>query len=157
MTEEEKLIHSGENTKLEFNQVYDGTLLQSVPTKALSTSTLKTIVAFLNAEGGTLLLGVEDNGNIVGIEVDEFPNEDKYMLHFTSIVGDRIGKHYVEQIHSELKEIKGKKILRVDCSPSSTPVFLKEGNGEEFYVRNGPSSVLLTTSEVLEYSKKHFR
>ena len=157
MTEEEKLIHSGENAKLEFKSSLRWNIIAKRPDKGIEHSALKAIVAFLNAEGGTLLLGVEDNGDIVGIEVDQFPNEDKYMLHFTSIVGDRIGKHYVEQIHSELKEIKGKKILRVDCSPSSTPVFLKEGNGEEFYVRNGPSSVLLTTSEVLEYSKKHFR
>jgi len=93
---------------------------------------------------------------LLGIEKDQFLNEDKFLLHFSTLVNDRIGKHYVEQILSGLKEIKGKKILRVDCKPSPDPVFLK-GNGEEFYVRSGPSSVQLSTSEVLEYSKKHFR
>jgi hypothetical protein len=56
-----------------------------------------------------------------------------------------------------LKPIGDKKILRVDCKPSSNAVFLKNSGSEEFYIRNGPSTVLLSTSEVLEYSKKHFR
>ena len=124
--------------------------------KAIENSALKTIVAFLNTEGGTLLIGIKDDGAVLGIEKDQFLNEDKFLLHFASLVNDRIGKHYVEQIQSGLKEIKGRKILRVDCKPSPDPVFLK-GNGEEFYVRSGPSSVQLTTSEVLEYSRKHFR
>ena len=157
LTEEEKLINVGEHTKLEFKSSLRWNIIANRIDKAIEHSALKTIAAFLNTEGGTLLIGVEDNGNILGTDVDQFPNEDKYLLHFTHIVSDRIGKHYVEQIRAELKEIKEKKILRVDCSPSSTPVFLKGNNGEEFYIRSGPSSTLLTTSEVLEYSKKHFR
>ena len=157
MTAEESLIASGENAKVEFKSSLRWNIIAKQVDKAIEHSVLKTIAAFLNTEGGTLLIGVEDMGNILGIDVDQFPNEDKFLLHFTNIVSERIGKHYVEQIRSELKEIQGKKIFRVDCSPSSSPVFLKGGNGEEFYVRNGPSSSLLSTSEVLEYSKKHFR
>lgn len=157
LTEEEKLIRSGENANLEFKSSLRWNIIAKRPDKAIEHSALKTIVAFLNTEGGTLLIGVEDSGNILGIDVDQFPNEDKFLLHFTNIVSERIGKHYVGQIRSELKEIQGKKIFRVDCSPSSNAVFLKGGPGEEFYIRNGPSSSLLSTSEVLEYSRKHFR
>jgi len=118
---------------------------------------LKTIVAFLNTEGGILLVGVEDNGNILGLDLDQLPNDDKYLLHFANLINGKIGKQFVNQIQYVLKVIDDKKILRVDCKTSSTPVFLKIDGLEEFYVRNGPSSVQLSTSEVLEYSKKHFR
>ena len=156
MTEEERLISTGENEKLEFKSTLRWNLIADKPDKAIENSALKTVVAFLNTEGGTLLIGVKDDGSIVGFEKDQFLNEDKFLLHFASLLNDRIGKQYIEHIQWGLKEVKGRKILRVDCKPSSTPAFLK-GNGEEFYVRNGPSSILLSTSEVLEYSRKHFR
>ncbi len=154
--DEERLLALGENEKLEFKSTLRWNLIVDKADKAIENSALKTIVAFLNTEGGTLLIGVRDDGTVLGIEKDQFLNEDKFLLHFASLTNDRIGKQYIEQIQSGLKEVKGKKILRVDCKPSPDPVFLK-GNGEEFYVRSGPSSVQLSTSEVLEYSRKHFR
>jgi len=156
LSEEERLISSGENEKLEFKSTLRWNLIADKPDKAIENSALKTVVAFLNTEGGTLLVGVKDDGSILGFEKDQFLNEDKFLLHFASLLNDRIGKQYIEHIQWGLKEVRGRKILRVDCKPSSTPAFLK-GNGEEFYVRNGPSSILLSTSEVLEYSRKHFR
>lgn len=156
-TEEERMISAGENAKLEFKSTLRWNLKGNLTDKAMEHAVLKTIVAFLNTEGGTLLVGVEDNGNVLGIEVDQFPNEDKYMLHFANLVNDKIGKHYTDHIRWELKEVNQKKILRVDCKPSSSPVFLKDSAGEEFFIRNGPSTSQLSTSDVLEYSKKHFR
>jgi len=156
MSDEEKLIAIGENEKLEFKSTLRWNLIGEKADKAIENSALKTVVAFLNTEGGTLLIGIKDDGSILGIENDQFLNEDKFLLHFATLLNDRIGREYIEHIHWGLKEVGGKKILRVDCAPSSTPAFLK-GNGEEFYIRNGPSSILLSTSEVLEYSRKHFR
>jgi len=69
----------------------------------------------------------------------------------------RIGKQYIDLIHWNLKEIEDNKILRVDCKSSSSPVCLKVDGEEEFYIRNGPSTVQLSTSEMWEYSSKHFR
>jgi len=156
-SEEEKLIKAGENASLEFKSTLHWNLIADRSDKKIEYSALKTIVAFLNTEGGTLLIGVEDDGNILGIEPDRFINDDKYLLHFANLLSDRIGKHYLDQIRWELKSINDVKILRVDCKPSSTPVFLKVNGEEEFYIRNGPSSVQLSPSEVLEYSRKHFR
>ncbi|MCX6078804.1 MAG: BREX system Lon protease-like protein BrxL [Chloroflexi bacterium] len=156
MSDEEKLIATGENDKLEFKATLRWNLLADKADKAIENSALKTIVAFLNTEGGTLLVGVKDNGSVLGIETDQFANEDKFLLHFSSLVNDRIGKQYVEHIQFGLKDVADAKILRVECEPSDDPVFLKN-NGEEFYVRSGPSSVQLSMSEVLEYSRKHFR
>ena len=96
-------------------------------------------------------------GIFLAPNLDQFPNDDKYLLHFSNLINDRIGKQFIDQIQYALKSIADEKILRIDCKPSSVPVFLKENAQEEFFVRNGPSSVQLATSEVLEYSRKHFR
>jgi len=151
------IIRLGEGPKIEFKSALRWNLEANRSDKSIEHSTLKTMAAFLNSEGGTLLIGVQDNGNIVGIENDHFENEDKFLLHFGNLMNDRIGKHIADQVKWELKDAAGKRILRVDCEPSPTPVYLKNDGVEEFYIRNGPSSIQLPTSEVVEYTKKHFR
>lgn len=157
LSEEEKLIQTGENAKLEFKSTLRWNILAKRIDKEIEQSVLKTVVAYINTEGGTLLIGVQDDGNILGIDLDQFPNDDKYLLHFANLINDKIGKQFIDQIQYALKIIGDKKILQVDCKPSSTPVFLKDNGQEEFFVRNGPSSVQLSTSQFHEYSRKHFR
>jgi len=156
-SEEERMIEAGESSTVEFKSTLRWNLHSGQFDKEVENSSLKTIVAFLNTEGGTLFIGVKDDGDIKGLEIDKFSNDDKLLLHFGNIVNERIGRHYVDLIQYDLKEINEVKILRVDCKPSSTPVFLKFENEESFYIRNGPSSVKLSTSATVEYSKKHFR
>ena len=154
---EEDIIKLGENATVEFKSTLRWNLQSNRFDKEVEHGVLKTIVAFLNTEGGTLFIGVRDDGAILGLEIDKFPNDDKLLLHLANLINDRIGKHYGDFIDYNLKKINDVKILEVDCRPSSSPVFLKGRDGEEFFIRNGPSSVRLSTSEVLEYSKKHFR
>ena len=63
--------------------------------KGVTQAVLKTIAAFLNTDGGDLLIGVSDDGSVVGIERDQFDNNDKFMLHLSQVVrnglGDRAG------------------------------------------------------------------
>ena len=154
---EEKLIQMGESAILEFKSTLRWNIHAKFIDKDLEHDVLKTIVAYLNTEGGTLLVGVKDDGSILGIDLDQFPNDDKYLLHLANLINNKIGKQFIDQIKYGLKLFGNKKILRVDIKPSTTPVFLKYNGQDEFYVRNGPSSVQLSTSEVLEYSRKHFR
>ncbi len=154
---EEEMIEKGESSFVEFKSTLRWNLHSNRFDKDVEHSSLKTIVAFLNTEGGTLFIGVRDDGAILGLAIDKFSNDDKLLLHFASLINDRIGKHYGDFISYSLKEVNHVKILRVDCKPNSSPVFLKGKDGEEFYIRNGPSSVQLSAREVLEYSKKHFR
>jgi hypothetical protein len=157
LTAEEKLIKSGEHARLEFKSSLRWSIKGNRVDPALEHSALKTIVAFMDSEGGTLLIGVDDDGNILGTGVDNFLNDDKFLLHFANLINDKIGKQYTDQIRWGLKQVGDKKILRVDCRPSQRPVFLKMSGKEEFFIRSGPSTVPLSTSEVLEYSKNHFR
>ena len=69
----------------------------------------------------------------------------------------RFGRDVASHDKWELMEVADKRILRVDCETSPTPVYLKNDGIEEFFIRNGPASIQLPTSEVVEYTKKHFR
>ncbi len=153
----QQIIRMGEGPRIEFKSTLRWNLEANREDKKIEHGNLKTMVAFLNSEGGTLLIGVEDSGNILGIEHDQFENEDKFLLHFGNLMNGKIGRDVASHVKWELKDVAGKRILRVDCLPSPTPVYLKHEGSEEFYIRNGPASVQLPTSEVVEYTKKHFR
>jgi hypothetical protein len=152
-TEEEiqALVQSGESADLEFKSTLRWNLKAEKADKHVELASLKTIVAFLNSNGGTLLVGVDDDGTALGIEKDRFANEDKYLLHFNNLIRQHIGLEFSQHIYFEIKDIDNKKILVVDCKPSENPVFLKHNSTEDFYVRVGPGSRKLATSKVLEY------
>jgi hypothetical protein len=147
------LVKSGERADLEFKSTLRWNLKTDKADKHIELASLKTIVAFLNSEGGTLLIGVGDNGAALGIEKDRFASEDKYLLHFNNLIRQHIGLEFSQHIYFEIKDLDGKKILVVDCEPSENPVFLKHNSTEDFYVRVGPGSRKLPTSKVLEYIK----
>jgi len=64
------LIESGESSKVEFKSSLRYCLHQKKPDKKIEHASMKTIAAFINTDGGTLLIGVEDNKNILGLEND---------------------------------------------------------------------------------------
>lgn len=151
-----KIIKKGEGNKLEFKSTLRVNLHTGEIDKKIELGVLKTLVAYLNSEGGTLLVGVSDDGKILGMEKDNFLNEDKLKLHFTNMVKHRIGNSYLPFIKYELIEIDGKHVLQVDCKKGNKPVFLKLGQQEEFYVRSGPSSARLDGRELVDYVRNKF-
>jgi predicted HTH transcriptional regulator len=145
------LIEEGENDRVEFKSTLRWNLKTGRAEKVIEKSWLKSIVAFLNTEGGTLLIGVKDNGEILGTEADQFENEDKYMLHVNNLIREHIGLEFVNFIRFHLVPIEGRKVLIFRCESSPAAVFFKYGKNEEFYVRVGPGNRRLSTSEVLSY------
>jgi DNA-binding response OmpR family regulator len=146
------LIRKGENETLEFKSTMRWSFKKNNPDKGIEFSWLKTIVAFMNTYGGILLIGVEDDRTILGIEADNFPNEDKYLLHFNNLIKQHIGLEFSKFIKYELVLFDDKKILFVECEKSDEPVFFrKTKEDEEFYIRVGPSSRKLSMSEKLKY------
>jgi predicted HTH transcriptional regulator len=112
----------------------------------------------MNTDGGTLYVGVSDTGELLGIQEDHFPSEDKFLLHFGNLFNDKIGRQFTKNMNYQVVEVEGVQLLRVICSRSAEPVFLKEGERrDEFYVRHGPSSVELSMSEFMDYSKDRFK
>ncbi|MEK6859443.1 MAG: ATP-binding protein [Nanoarchaeota archaeon] len=152
-----KLIKKGENEKLEFKSTLRANLHTGEHDKKVENATLKTIVAFLNSEGGILLIGVSDKGKISGIKEDCFEDNDKFNRHFTNLVKERIGNEYLPYMNFELVLMEGENIMKVECRKSDKPVFLKYESCEEFYIRVGASSLQIIGSKILEYIEHKFR
>lgn len=147
------LIARGESSKLEFKSTLRWNIHSGAIGKEIETAWLKTIVAFLNSEGGALLVGVKDDGSIHGLSDDKFKTDDKLMLYVTSCLKENIGSEYIGSIFYDLVSVGDQQVLYFKCSAVSEPVFLKQGNTEEFYARFGPSSGKLNTKEVIAYLK----
>ncbi len=151
------LIEMGESNDLEFKSTLRWDLRAGKTSQLIERAVLKTVSAFMNSGGGTLLIGVRDDGSIEGIESDRFPNEDKFLLHFWTLVRTAFGRDVSMYIKTRLEKLGGKTICVVKCFRSQRPVFLKQpGFEEEFYIRVGPSSNALVVSEALKYISDHF-
>ena len=66
------LISKGENSELEFKSNLRWNKKTEKPDKNIELASMKTLAAFLNSDGGTLLIGIDDKGNIVGFNEDRF-------------------------------------------------------------------------------------
>jgi hypothetical protein len=153
-----ELIKKGENENLEFKSTFRINLHTNEIDKKMEYSALKTIAAFMNSKGGTLLIGISDSKEIIGIEKDNFENSDKFSLHITNVLKTRIGKGITSLINFRFIEIEGKTIIKIECKKSTKPVFLKSPTDEEeFYIRAGPSSAQIKGSELVEYIEKNFK
>jgi len=149
-------IKKGESETLEFKSTLRTNLHTKQHDKKIEMSVMKTIDAFLNTDGGTLLVGVSDDGQIMGIKRDGLKSKDRFHRHFTNMVKNYIGNEYLPYIRSEIVPIDDEHVLNIDCDPSAKAVFLKVDNAEEFYVRTGPSSVKVEGSKLITYIDQRF-
>lgn len=156
LTVEEQVL-AGESTFLEFKSTLRQNLKAAKQDEVMTHAVLKTIAAFLNSEGGTLMIGIADDGQVLGIESDGFPNDDKFLLHLVNKVKATMGDYAATCIDPQIHRVKDKAVCRVICFPSDTPVYVKHQNDQEFYVRTGPATTKVSTSEIYTYVSAHFR
>lgn len=158
----EDLIKRGESKTLEFKSTLRWNLKEDKKDdQNVTYAVLKTIAAFLNTEGGDLLIGVADDRSIVGIEADRLDDDDKFMRHLAQAVRNGLGDRASTCIDPKTQIVQGKTVCLVSCQRSLEPVFLKwkgvrqtaEG---DFCVRSGPGSVKLSPESTKEYIRTRF-
>lgn len=152
----EEIVRSGEGIAIEFKSTLRVNLHTGSPDPKMEHSCLKTITGFLNGAGGSLVIGVTDDGSAVGIDVDKFPNEDKMSLHLVNLLKERIGPQHMIYVHTHFDDYEDKRVMRIDCQPSKAPIYMKDSNTERFYVRTGPSTTELLPSQIQDYIKQRF-
>ena len=151
------VIDSGESDAVEFKATLRTNLHTDKPDKRMELSILKTLAGFLNTNGGTLIVGVSDDGTPVGIEVDKFPNEDKISLHLVNIVKSRMGPQSMIAMHIHFRDYEDSRVLVVNCAQSQFPVFVKDDNVERFYIRTGPATTELQGNQMNDYIRRRFK
>jgi hypothetical protein len=146
-----RLINQGEGNTLEFKSTVRMNLKNGKPGKEIEFAWLKAVIAFLNSDGGTLLIGVADNGKVVGIEADNFENDDRCLLHIKNLFNQHVGAEFSDFVDFRIIELDDKKVILAECHSTGKPVFLKVGKNEEFFIRSGPSNAKLSPSQMLRY------
>ena len=154
-----ELVTLGESLNLEFKSTLQWDVINGGVNKNLRFSVLKTIVAFLNSEGGSLLIGVGDDGKIFGIEKDLNTcnhSQDKFNQLLSSLIVDYIGAEYTPFIKFDFEKIEGKTICIVDVEKSFEPSYLLTPKGKEFFIRVGTTSRSLDPSQTVDYISAHW-
>ena len=161
------LIKGGESERLEFKQTLRFDVETQTLNRKLEDVAIKTIAGFANQAGGTLLIGVRDDGVITGVEPD-YPtlsggNRDKFELHLTHLLNLNFGAAFrATRIRIGFPTVSGKVICRVDVqrSPTGVVVKLPDRSGaptERFYVRLGNSTQELSLSQMSAFIASRVR
>lgn len=150
------IIEAGENEKVEFKSTLRINLHTNKKDISIEHSVLKTLAGFLNCDGGTLLIGVADDGSPLGIKTDNFKSEDKMSLHLTNLVKSRMDPIAMTEIRINYGTYQNHRIMKVVCNSSPTPIFVKDGTDKRLYVRMGPSTDELPADKIHEYTKRRF-
>jgi hypothetical protein len=155
-----ELIRLGENEYLEMKSTLRFDLREGVVNKNLEHVIAKTISAFLNANGGNLIIGVDDNGNVLGLEKDmetlTKKDIDGFELHLRQIISKYLNGSFEKYLKVSFPEIDNKLICLVKISRSGKPVFVSHEGKDSFYVRIGNSSIPKNRQEQSEYEKLHW-
>ena len=144
-------ISEGEGSRVEFKSTIRTNLKTGAPGKEIELAWLKAVAAFLNSDGGCLLLGVADSGEICGVGVDGFESSDRCLLHVKNLLNQHIGAEFSGFMVPTVVECREGPVVMLECRPAGAAVFLKIGKNEEFYVRSGPSSTRLSPSQTVSY------
>jgi predicted HTH transcriptional regulator len=160
-TQVSKMISSGESKQVELKSSFLWDYQTSTPNKELNKPVIKCISAFLNSEGGTLIIGVNDEKQILGIEPDlnlvKRHNLDGFENLLNTSFNTFIGAEYTPYIEITFKRIGGKTICLINVRPSLKPVYVKYGDAEEFHIRSGNSTRPLSIREANEYIQNRFK
>ena len=157
-----ELIASGESLCLEFKSTARWNVKEGRADKAMEQVIIKTVAAFLNSSGGDLLIGVQDDGSIVGIEADQQlfsadkRNRDTYENWLMTQLLGAYGKQHTANLRVSFARLGGHDVCRVTVLPASSAVYVKDNNQDALYVRTGNSTRSLSTSEAVAYHQQRF-
>lgn len=150
------IIRQGEGPLLEFKSSLRWDMVESRINRALEVVVLKTLAGFLNShQGGTLLIGVGDDGEVLGLEKDyqtlKRPDQDGFEQTIMTAISTNLGADLCHFVHVLFHVIDDKEVCRLIISPCTRPVFLNQGGTPKFFVRTGGGTRDLNIQEALGY------
>ena len=165
-----RLINQGESEKLEFKATLRRSPRTGDDDKGATFGVMKSIVGFLNSwDGGTLLVGIDDTGipitgpnDKLGAQaIDGYTSEDELIRALKDLIRRRIGASVFKWLTISFTDFRSTRILRVDCEPADSEVWLKGGksgtsNQEEFFLRTPAATDPLDGRELVNYIQRRF-
>jgi hypothetical protein len=150
-----QLIDEGEGATLEFKSTARWNVRSGGRDERMENKILVTLAGFMNAGGGTLIVGVDDHGSPLGLEGDysllQRKDADGWRSWLTDHVSIGIDKMAFANLRVEIEKLDGVDVCRITVRPSTRPVWVKGAGGQEFYVRADNSTRQLLGADVLAY------
>lgn len=158
-----QLLSDGESDRLEFKSTARVNLRSGEKDPRMEQVIVKTVSAFLNSDGGTLLIGVADDGTPFGLEPDfatlKVPDADRFELWLRDLLTTTLGQNTAAAVGIAVESVARPDgsgdvpVCRVTCSPSPRPVYLRAGKNAppEFWVRAGNSTRQLSVDAAADY------
>lgn len=159
-----ELIAAGESHEVEFKSTARWNLHTDQKDDRMELAVAKTIAGFLNGDGGTLIIGLDDEGHAIGLDKDlstmKAPDNDRYELWLTDHLERTLGKPALAFLSIEFTPFLGEEVVSIRVGQSDRPVFLDEPKGgrtADFYVRMGNSTRKMLTDEFDEYRSSRWK
>jgi len=156
----EEIIGADESRELEFKSTFQWDMREGKQNKALQKQVLKTLAAFMNADGGTLVIGVTDDKEIIGLEHDlklVKDSLDVFEQTLLNVFSRSIGAPYSQHCRMRFVDAQdGKKVCVIDVAAAKEPVFVDFQGQHEFFIRRGNATVSLNASEQHTYTRQRF-
>lgn len=153
------LILKGEGPQVEFKSTLLWDVVEGKRNDELKNFITKTVVAFLNSEGGTIVVGVEDSGNVYGLAADLKllgRSHDKFHQLLAALLLDQVGPGYMSLIGMRFDKVDEKDVYVLEVDPAGEPAFAKASRGKEFLIRVGSTNRLLDSEAAMKYIQTHW-
>jgi hypothetical protein len=152
-----EIIKSGESARVEFKSSMRWDIQMKSVNRSLENVIAKTVAGFCNTHGGRLVIGVADNGDVIGLEKDystlKHSNRDGFERAITEIVKKKLGGDLSPLIHFSFHQLDEKDICMLSIEPAPRAVYLDENKGSVFYIRSGNSTRQLDVREAVNFAK----
>ncbi|UES36825.1 type ISP restriction/modification enzyme [Roseibium aggregatum] len=156
----EEIIGADESRELEFKSTFQWDMREGKQNKTLQKQVLKTLAAFMNSDGGTLVIGVTDDKEIIGLEHDlklVKDSLDVFEQTLLNVFSSAIGAPYSLYCKMRFADAQdGKRVCVIDVTAAKEPVFVNFQQQHEFFIRRGNATVSLNASEQHTYTRQRF-
>jgi len=147
------LIAAGESEILEFKSSARWDRNTGKVSRAVEAAIVRTVAALMNHRGGSLLIGVSDNGEIVGIEEDlatlRRRDRDGFEAYLVGLLAHSLGAAVLRHVHVAFSRLEGKELCRVVVQRGRGPVYVMDGSTARYFVRTGNTSRELDAREAV--------
>ncbi|MHA3703135.1 AlbA family DNA-binding domain-containing protein [Jatrophihabitans sp. YIM 134969] len=158
-----ELVHAGESQDVEFKSSARYNLHTRTRDARLELVVARTVAGFADARGGTLLIGVSDDGTPLGLEEDyslvKNGSRDGFELWLRDLLATTLGGPVAAATAVGFDQLQGHDVCVVRVAPAAQPVFFRapRQQGTEFVLRVGNSTRVLPPHELLDYASTRWR
>ena len=157
-----ELVLRGESADVEFKSSARYNLHTKQRDPAIELVVAKTVAALANSEGGVLLVGVADDGSVVGLTNDykfmKKPDSDRYELWLRDHLSSTLGADAAAAVRVDFPTVSNAEICQIRVPRADRPIFVSPGKGKapELWVRIGNSTRELPIDEAFVYGSRHW-